>query len=127
MALTSWIVPRILLAWVRVTRRVLSLSSGFKFSGVSLGFVDDGDGVHHLMLRFWWRAMSSQGAMLASWSRLEIMISEAGGKVRARERLRKSWVAEGPITFRGGLLIRSFCLMVGVGRKWIWRNSSSYF
>lgn len=36
--------------------------------------------------------------MFASWSMKEIMISEPGGKEKDWDRLRKSWVVEGPMT-----------------------------
>jgi len=58
----------------------------------------EGEGVHHFRVRDWVRDMRTQAEMLASWSRDERMISEPGGKERARERLAKSWVVEGPIT-----------------------------
>ena len=56
--------------------------------------------------------------MLASWSRDERMISEPGGKERARERLAKSWVVDGPITGVGigGLEWGSFGGGVGWGK-----------
>lgn len=101
MALMSWIVPRTLDACVHVTSLVRSESSGFRDSGVSLGFEvvrSSASPVHHLMARFERAAMETQGAMLASWSNLERMSSSPGWNFRAMDKLRKSWVVEGPIT-----------------------------
>jgi len=75
-------------------------------------------GVHHFRTRFWALDMRTQAEMLASWSRDERMISEPGGKERARERLAKSWVVEGPITGVGigGLGWGSFGGGIGWGK-----------
>ena len=80
------------------TNFVLSESKGRRFSGVKRGFVEVSGGAHHLMVRFWRRATRTQEEMLASWSSFEIIISEAGGKLRVWARLAKRRVVEGPIT-----------------------------
>ncbi len=71
------------------------------------------EGVHHFRTRFWVADMRTQAEMLASWSRDERMISEPGGKERARERLAKSWVVEGPITGVGIGVVRMWVLLWG--------------
>ena len=96
----SWIVPRMLLAWVQDTNRVLGESKGRRFSGVRRGLVLVWGGAHHFMVRFWRRARRTQEEMLASWSSCEIIISEVGGKCRVWARLAKRRVVEGPITGR---------------------------
>lgn len=55
------------------------------------------EGVHHFTVWEPGAARRTQGEMLASWSRDEIMISEFGGRLRMRERLEKRRVVEGPI------------------------------
>lgn len=55
------------------------------------------EGVHHFTVWEPREARRSQGEMLASWSRDEMMISEEGGRLRMRERLEKRRVVEGPI------------------------------
>lgn len=102
MALMSWMVPRMLLAWVQVTRRVLSESRAARPEARSLGLVLASGtsvlGFHHLRTSFWRSARSTQGAMLASWSTAETISSSPSWKRRAYETLRNSWVVEGPIT-----------------------------
>ena len=68
-------------------------SEGSNF-GFSLVF-----GSHHLRTRFWRAARETQEAMLASWSILEMTSSEPGGKSRAYDRFRKSWVVDPPRTW----------------------------
>lgn len=65
----------------------------------SLGFVP-ALGAHHLIVRFWRAARSTQEAMLASWSTLEIIISEPAGKERAKDKVRKRDVVDDPRTVR---------------------------
>lgn len=50
----SWIVPRMLEAWVQATRRVLGERRGVSDDGVSLGLLSllVEEGCHHLMVRF---------------------------------------------------------------------------
>jgi len=95
--------PRILDVWVQVTKQVSLVRSGFNDSGVKCGFVLESLGCHHLILRPRVEARKTQDAMLASWSTTEQIISAEGPWFlmygsRERERLRKSWVVEGPIT-----------------------------
>ncbi len=90
--------PSTLLACVHATKTVLADIRGRRFSGVRRKFGDSVVGVHHLRTSFWDLDIRTQAEMLASWSRDERMISEPGGKERARERLAKSWVVDGPIT-----------------------------
>lgn len=73
MALISWIVPNMLLAWVSVTSFVCGVSKGKRFSGVSLGLLEGG-GDHHFMVSFCRAARETQGAILASWSSLEMTL-----------------------------------------------------
>lgn len=96
MALISWTEPRTLLACVHVTRRVLGDSKVVRSAGESRGLVDLAWGVHHFSARFRRLARSFQGAMLASWSIEEMMISSPGWKGNVYDRLRRSCVAEGP-------------------------------
>ena len=62
----------------------------------------EADGIHHFTVRFFQAASWTQGARLASWSRLERIISEFVGKLRAMDRLRNSWVVDGPRTTSDG-------------------------
>lgn len=111
-ALMSWIPPRMLEAWVQVTRAVLGVRRGRRVEGVrsrlflfllsSLSFLLlvlwVVSGFHHFTVWFCKAARRSQGEMLVSWSIWEIISSERGGRERIWERLEKSWVVEGPIT-----------------------------
>lgn len=81
MALISWIVPRMLLAWVQVTSFVFSERSSFKSWASSLGF-SLVLGFHHLMVKFWRAARETQEAVLASWSIPERISSEPAGNSR---------------------------------------------
>jgi hypothetical protein len=96
-AAMSWMVPRMLEAWVHVTKAVLEDRRGLRESGVREGLLDL-VGFHHFMVRDWIEARATQDAMLASWSIEDIMISEPAGKENACERLRKSWVVLEPRT-----------------------------
>lgn len=84
---------------VQATSFVFSLSSFFSSSTSSLGLVREEE-LHHLTVHWRQDASCSQEATLASWSSFERMISEPGvtWSKRAVERLRKSWVVEGPMT-----------------------------
>ena len=97
MALMSWIVPRMFEACVHVTNLVLSERSSFKSKARSLGF-SFVFGTHHLRISFCRVAKDTHDAIFASWSTLEMMISEPSGKSRANERLRNSWVVDDPRT-----------------------------
>lgn len=76
---------------MQVTRRVLVLRSGRRVAVVRWGLVL-GSGFHHLMVSLRMEANVTQEAMLASWSRADMMSSEEGRRLgrRDRERLRKS-------------------------------------
>lgn len=82
MALMSWIVPRMLEAWVHVTKTVFSDRRSFRSVASSLGLILV-LGSHHLMVNFWRAARETQEAMLASWSILEMISSDPSGKSRA--------------------------------------------
>lgn len=97
MAAISWIVPKMLEACVHVTSTVFSVSRSLRSDASSLGFVP-ALGDHHLMVRFWRAARSTQEAMLASWSTLEMMSSEPAGKESAKDKIRKRDVVEDPRT-----------------------------
>lgn len=94
---------------MQATRAVRGERRGRREVVVRVGFVvvgeeegeGDGDGDHHFMVRFWEWARRIQGEMLASWSRVERMSSESGGKWRVWARLAKRRVVEGPITGKG--------------------------
>src|SRR5436309_492369 len=73
-AAMSWMVPRMLEAWVHVTRAVLDDKRGLRDSVVSEGLFDF-VGLHHFMVKEWIEASATQDAMLASWSIEDIMIS----------------------------------------------------
>lgn len=103
MALMSWIVPRMLLACVRVTSLVLELNRPNRFSGVNLGFALAprsvvGSGFHHLMTSFWRSARSIQEATLDSWSTDEMTSSSPSLKLRVQAKFRYSCVVEEPRT-----------------------------
>lgn len=100
MAFRSWIVPRMLDAWVQVTRRVRGVSRGVRSEARSLGSCRE-DGSHHLMTSCWRSARSTHGAMLASWSMPERTSSSPGWKARVAETLRKSCVVDAPRTVWG--------------------------
>lgn len=93
-------VPRMFDAWVQVTKTVFSVSRFLRSETSSLGFVLE-VGSHHFRVRDWRSARETQGAMLASWSSPEMMTSDPAGKVKAKERLRKSWVVADPRTGLG--------------------------
>ncbi len=84
---------------MHVTKAVFSESSSLISDAKSLGF-SLVFGIHHLTVKpeFW--AMETHGAMFASWSILEMMISDPGGKANAIDRLRNSWVVEDPKTIQ---------------------------
>src|SRR6187402_3430822 len=90
-------VPRMLEACVHVTMAVLSESNSLRSDARSLGlyFVF---GIHHLIIIPRRSAIETQGAMLASWSTMEMMISDPGWKLRVVDRLRYSCVVEDPRT-----------------------------
>lgn len=94
--------PRMLLVCVTATSFVRSESRGCRVGMSKVGFVFEG-GVHHFT--FSWRhfAAWSQAATFASWSSFERIISSPGCRwsCSAVERLRKSWVVDGPITGTG--------------------------
>jgi hypothetical protein len=98
MALISWIVPRMLEACVQVTITVLSDRRPLRSDASSFGF-SLVLGSHHLIVRLRRAAISTQEAILASWSIFDRINSEPGGNSRATDRLRKSWVVEEPSTF----------------------------
>jgi len=100
MPLMSWIVPRMLLACVQVTRRVRSESNSFRSSGYSFGFWRF-LGIHHFRVKLLRSARLTQEATLASWSIPETISSSPGWTFKAYERLRKSWVVDGPMTSHG--------------------------
>lgn len=86
---------------MHVTNFVFSERSSFKSEARSVGF-SLVLGTHHLSVSFRRAAKDTHGAMLASWSTLEMMISEPSGNSRAKERLRNSCVVDDP---RTGLLL----------------------
>lgn len=80
-----------------MTSTVFSESNSLRSDTSSFGFVL-GFGIHHFTVRFWRSARSSQLAMLASWSSLEMIISDPVVKDRAKESVRKRTVVEEPRT-----------------------------
>src|SRR5947209_12063413 len=108
MAARSVMEPRMLEVWVQQTRRVWGVRSCLRSAGSRVGLVFEPDGIHHFTVRFFQAASWTQGARLASWSRLERMISEFGGKLRATDRLRNSWVVDGPSTTSDGEALMYF-------------------
>lgn len=90
------------------TITVFSVSSSLRSDASSFGF-SLVFGTHHLMVRPAYPAMATQGAMLASWSTFEMMISDLGGNgPKLMERLRKSWVVDDPKTMLSGEALMYF-------------------
>ena len=85
-----------MLACVHATSRVRRDSSSERFSGVSFGFVVESPGFHHLITSFCCLATSFHGVTLASWSMADRTISSPASNWRAKDRLRRSCVAEDP-------------------------------
>ena len=101
----SVMLPRMLEVWVQATSFVEGVSNGERVEMSRWGFVHGvWDGVHHFMVSCRQEASCSQDATFASWSSFERMISDPGVRCSYREmdRLRKSWVVEGPRTVRVG-------------------------
>ena len=97
----SVMLPRMLEVWVQATSFVDGVSKEERVAVSRWGFVHGVcEGVHHFMVSCRQEASCSQDATFASWSSFERMISEPGVRCSysARERLRKSWVVEGPRT-----------------------------
>ena len=93
---------------VQQTRRVLGVNSFFRSTVSRMGFVFEADGIHHFTVRFFQDASWTHGARFASWSSFERMISESGAKLRAIDKLRNSWVVEGPSTTSDGEALMYF-------------------
>jgi hypothetical protein len=80
-----------------VTSTVFSVKRSARSEARSLGFSFD-FGVHHLIVKLWRSARSSQAAILASWSIDEMTSSEPAGNLKAKDRLRNSCVVDDPST-----------------------------
>jgi hypothetical protein len=67
--------------------------------GLVVGEEEGEEGVHHFRTSFCCEARSTHGAIFASWSMLDTIISSPSENCSAKETLRNSCEVEGPKTF----------------------------